>query len=187
MSSDIQTQDYKNFVLNFHKTMLQKDLALIYEGDINQSLTKVFAGMAEKNLEESNESTGTIKKVHHVVIECLQNVCKHAEEDENSASSRGIFMIRRLPDSYEIITGNITEHERVKAISDILDVVNQLNPEELKEYYKKTLKASVLSEKGGAGLGFIDIAKKTGNKVDYHSESVENGKAFLILVSKVNR
>jgi hypothetical protein len=189
MDFDLKTTEYKDFVLEFHKTMLSKDLALIYEGEINQNLTKVFAGMAERSLEESQESTGTIKKVHHVVVECLQNICKHAEEDDSlgASSTRGIFMIRRLKDSFEITTGNIIEASKKEDIAELLTKVNSLNKDDLKDFYKKTLKASILSERGGAGLGFIDIAKKTGNKVGFHFEDIGEGKLFFILVSTVNR
>jgi hypothetical protein len=42
-----------------------------------------------------------------------------------------------------------------------------LNPEELKEFYKQARLNSRISDVGGAGLGFIDMARKSENKLDY--------------------
>ena len=43
-----------------------------------------------------------------------------------------------------------------------------------------------LSSKGGAGLGLIDIAKKTGNKFEYHFLPIDDNFSFFILISKVS-
>jgi len=69
----------------------------------------------------------------------------------------------------------------------LLDKFNSLNPDEIKEEYKKMIKESRLSEKAGAGLGFIDIVKKTGNNIEYHFEEVNNRTSFFIQKSKINR
>ena len=62
-----------------------------------------------------------------------------------------------------------------------------MDEEALKETYKKMIKESVLSEKAGAGLGFIDIIKKTGNKVEFHFEPIDDKVSFFIFKTKVDR
>ena len=40
----------------------------------------------------------------------------------------------------------------------------------------------VLTEKGGAGLGLIDIARKSGRKLFYHFVPYDNHRHFFLLV-----
>ena len=49
----------------------------------------------------------------------------------------------------------------------MLDHINSLDLDGIKALYKEKIKASRLSETGGAGLGFIDMVKKTKNKLVY--------------------
>jgi hypothetical protein len=55
-----------------------------------------------------------------------------------------------------------------------IDEVNGLDAEQLRERYRELLENNELSEKGTAGLGFIDISRKTGQKMFYKFESVDD-------------
>jgi hypothetical protein len=49
------------------------------------------------------------------------------------------------------------------------------------------MKTGRMSEKGGAGLGFIDIARKSGNKLDYEFKDINGKSTFFIINTKVSR
>lgn len=51
----------------------------------------------------------------------------------------------------------------------------------------KQMKEGRFSDKAGAGLGFLDMAKKTGNKFQYHIENVNSEKDFFILKTSVSK
>merc|ERR1712194_621655 len=146
-----------DFVYKFHKTMVDEKLTLVYEGEINQSITKAFTSLAERKLEEGDDSSKTKKRLYHVMVECLQNVCKHADEIESGepeVPGKGIFMVGEGDDNYTVTTGNVISNDRVDGIRHVLSKINDMSPEEIKVYYKESIKASRLSEKAGAGLGF---------------------------------
>jgi hypothetical protein len=44
-----------------------------------------------------------------------------------------------------------------------------------------------MSAKGGGGLGFIDIAKKSGQKLEYNIEKVDDTYAFFTLIVKIKQ
>ncbi len=67
-----------------------------------------------------------------------------------------------------------------------LDEVNSLDKEQLKEYYKKVLNNGEMSLKGGGGLGMIDIARKTGEKLEYNFLEIDNKVSFFTLNIKVS-
>ena len=75
----------------------------------------------------------------------------------------------------------------LEELTEMLDHINSLDKDGLKELYKNQMKEGRLSEKGGAGLGFIDIARKTGNKLEFHFLPIDEGSSFFLLTSSVSR
>ena len=186
----IMDHGFKDFVLKFHNTMISENLTLVYEGEVTQAITKAFAAMAEGNIQGSDQGLAVKKRVYHVMVECLQNITKHADDMETGAPEypgSGIFLVSEDPHSFTITTGNVIANERIKSILDVLEQVNLLDRESLKALYKKQIKESRLSVKGGAGLGFIDIAKKTGNGLVYHFEPLNDITSFFILKTTISK
>ncbi len=184
-----ELESYKDTVLTLYDSMVSKNLTLVYEGEINQHLTKAFSEMAVSNM-ESNESDTVKNRVFHVMIECLQNIAKHSynsKEAERAYSGNGLFIIGNTDNEYFVITGNRILNEKADVIKEVLDNLNTLDKDEIKQLYKQKIKESRLSDKGGAGLGLIDIVKKTGNTIEYSLQSMENETSFLILITKINR
>lgn len=182
--------NYMEFIYKFHETMEQQKLQLVYNGEVNQSITKAFVSLAEKNLDETNESLPTKRRVYHVMVECLQNICKHADDPvtgEPDIPGSGIFVVGYNEDAYIVTTGNIVANDRIEGLTRLLERVNHLDRDELKQLYKEQIKQSRLSDKGGAGLGFIDIAKKTGNQLTYHFEKVNDVSSFFILKTQISK
>ncbi len=122
------------------------------------------------------------------MVECLQNISKHADSlSDEEEERRGIVMVSKGEDSYNIITGNIIKNERVPGLKETLEHINSLDKEGLSDLYKKQIKESTISEKGGAGLGLIDIAKKTGSKLTYQFKELNDQVSFFILTSTIKR
>ncbi len=187
-STDIK--EFLEFVYSFYKTMNEQRVQLVYEGEITHQITKAFTSLTETNMELDAESQSTQKKVFHVMVECLQNVGKHADCIESSDSrkdGRGIFILCKGDDDYSITTGNIVNKIRIPEMIEVLEKINSLDKEGLKQLYKQQIKEGRLSNKGGAGLGFIDIAKKTGNPLYYNFLPINEEFSFFVLTSVISR
>jgi hypothetical protein len=187
--------DYMKFVVQFHRMMVDKKLTLAYEGEVTQEITKAFTSMTEKNLDKVEEDGKIKKKVYHVMVECLQNIAKHADDDTATASDNledglaktGIFLIGSDEKEYFITSGNGIANENIPALKEMIDNINSLDKDGLKELHKFKMRETAISEKGGAGLGFIDIARKTGNPLEYHFEPMDADNSFFLLKSRVSR
>ena len=66
-----------------------------------------------------------------------------------------------------------------------LDKINALDKEGLRSYYKEVLDNGQYSVHGGGGLGMIDIARKSGNKLDYDFSDVSDTFGLYVLKLKV--
>ena len=170
--------------------MKEHEITLAYEGEINHQIMKTFTSLAEGNMTKNDESEVLQKKVYHVMVECLQNIYKHAahpEDDTNIDYNRGIFLISRNNQVYNVTTGNIIKKEKISYLTDLLCYINSLSKKQLNDLYKKQLKEGHLSEKGGAGLGFIDMRRKTGNDLEYQFFPVSDTYAFFLFTSTIRR
>src|SRR6056297_2055673 len=191
MKASKDLKGFLEFVYDFYKSMKANEISLVYEDEITHQITKAFTSLAESNMAKEEEDGTVQKKVFHVMVECLQNISKHAEDhdsyQEYTYAGRGIFLVSKGENEYNITTGNILENEKIPELKKMLEKVNQLDKEGLKELYKKQIKEGRLSDKGGAGLGFIDIKRKTGRQLLYHFLPVSEDTSFFLLTSTITR
>lgn len=176
------------YIYELHKTMLARNLILVYEGEFTQEITKSVLAMAERNMESMGEESNIKRKVFNVMVECLQNIVKHCEDhDAAERKHTAIFMIGKQDDEYIITSGNPVKIEHVAALREKLERINSLDKEGLKSLYKDIIKTSDISEKGGAGLGFVDMARKSGRPLEFDFEDLGNGLSFFSLKTSISR
>lgn len=181
---------FLEFVYEFYKTMKAHEISLVYEGEITHQITKAFTSLAESNMSKEEESGSVQRKVFHVMVECLQNISKHADDFADNDflySGRGIFVVSKGEAEYTVTTGNAIDNGKKEELTNMLETINSLEKEELNELYKKQIKEGRLSDKGGAGLGFIDIKRKTGKALEYHFLPINENISFFLLTSTISR
>ena len=66
-------------------------------------------------------------------------------------------------------------------LSEQLDLISGLNKDELKKLYKEQLKKDVLPGQNGAGMGLIDIARKSSVPIEYSFEARDKSFSFYEL------
>lgn len=178
-----------NYIYDLHRTMMAQKLILVYEGDFTQESTKSILAMAERNLDTSGEDSSIKRKVFNVMVEALQNIVKHSDEliDGEIQSHAAIFLIGRDEKRYSIMSGNPIRKENIDRLKTALEKINTLGKDGLKELYKEIIKNTTISEKGGAGLGFVDMARKSGEKLHYEFPEMNSDYAFFCLKVTVSR
>ena len=178
-----------NFIYDLHRTMMSQNLILVYQGDFTQESTKSILAMAERNLDSSGEESSIKRKVFNVMVEALQNIVKHSDElvDGQIRSHAAIFLIGKEKDRYSIMSGNPIRKENIEKLKSALEHINNLDKDGLKELYKEIIKNTTISEKGGAGLGFVDMARKSGEKIEYSFPELNAEYHFFCLKVNVPR
>jgi len=155
------------------------DVLMAFKGNISSELISNVLEVVESRLDDYSESSKIRKKVYNVLVESLQNLYHHIEvlpeEMQKEYDEKfGILVVSRINDKYKISTGNFIRHEKVDMLKNKIDKINSMGKEELKDMYKFILNHQRLSEKGGGGLGLVDIARKTGNKLVYTFEKFDD-------------
>lgn len=161
-----QPSDRDNEIYLLSKLIAEDKLNYIYCGDFTQSIIVDILSLTEKNILDVNESSKAKKKVYNLMVEALQNIPKHqAKITPDLSTEKGLFLIQHFREKYYITTGNIIFNENIEDIRSRIAIVNSLDCDGLKAYYKQQLISGSISDKGGAGLGLIDMARKSENKL----------------------
>ena len=180
------TFNFIKSISNIYDEMIENGFSVVYLGEFSHEITKMFTSMAESDMEKNSEERSVQRKVYHVMVETLQNMNKHSDEIKERNIGNGLFIIGKKHDTYYIITSNKVAKNHKDHLERALISVNSANAQELKEMYKRQIKDGSLSNKGGAGLGLIDIARKTGETLNYQFLQLDEENFFFILKVEIN-
>ncbi len=168
-------------VYRLYERMQDNNVMLSFKGEVSFDLVKSLLDVMEDRLESIESNPKTKKKVFNVLVECLQNLGHHVEETgldlENNRTA--ILLIWTDDTTYHVATGNYIATDKVPKLNAWLDKINSISREELRKLYKEILNNETFSSKGGGGLGFIDIARKSGQKLDYNFRELKNNVSFF--------
>ena len=124
----------------------------------------------EEKLHEKVEFDSIRKKAFHIFIECAQNLYHHIEpisgiQKDYGSDKVGVILMTKDGSFCRITTGNFIQKSKSKILQAQIDRLNKLTEAEVKMLYRETINNKQFSEKGGAGIGMIDMARKSGNKL----------------------
>lgn len=166
-----------------HDRMVKDRLLFVYRGDITEKNSLSLLTLLENEMKDDSFSFVARKRLFMFVLESLQNIIKHGDHDHHTGMS--LVTYSKTDDGYTITTGNIINASAVNDLKDRLETLSRLEHSEIKNLYRQILTASNFSEKGGAGLGLIEMAIRTGNKLDFDFVPVDDDHYFFILSKSV--
>jgi hypothetical protein len=169
--------------------MNQGEVLVAYKGGIGADIIANTLNLVESKIDDAVQQNTTRKKLYNVLVESLQNLYHHVDapmEYKQDDNNFGVFILSKTPVGFRIATGNFVKREKVGLLKEKIDKINSLSSDELKDFYKFVLNNQKFSEKGGGGLGLIDMARKTGNKLDYKFFDYNNEFDFFNLNLLIN-
>lgn len=172
---------------DYYKNMDESNILLLFKGNITSDLVSSILKITESKLESIEDQPKTKRRVFNILVECLQNVYHHLDEREDPGSGSddyksAILMLgRQNKGGYVIITGNYIFSEKVDSLTKRLNTLNAMDKEELRAEYQNILSNEGFSEKGGAGLGFIDMLRKSGQKLEFGFQKVDDKYSFFTI------
>jgi hypothetical protein len=160
-------------------------LLVSYSGTLGPEVTDSLLVLTERAAEAAGSNRKQTRRVGHVLIEALQNVGRHGWVDSNGDTP--FFMAMELtPLGFQIQTGNVVDFDSASELRERLAAVNGMNRDELRKAYVETLCDGELTERGGAGLGLISMAKRAEGPLNYQFADFE-GELFLFTLSVMVR
>jgi hypothetical protein len=167
-----------------HDKMRKERLLFVYRGEITDRNSLPLLTLLENEMKDDSYGFVGRKRLFMYVLESLQNIVKHGNQAGHNSMS--LVAYSKTNDGYTITTGNIIASEHVDDLRKRLNKVNRLDINEIKDLYRQILDTSEFSMKGGAGLGLIEMAIKTGNRLDFDFVPVDKNFSYFILSKTVD-
>ncbi|EQA45717.1 hypothetical protein LEP1GSC050_4235 [Leptospira broomii serovar Hurstbridge str. 5399] len=173
-----------NEVINLfksYKDASEYNLLVSFKGRLSQEVLTELGSMIRTSL--SSESK--IKKIFAVFIELAQNMLHYSAErqvnEEMKDAGVGILIVRENSVGYHVGSGNLVQNEKLEFLSERIQKINSMNKDELKSFYQQQLRSERPEDSKGAGVGLIDIARKSDGPLVFHFDSVDNKNSFFTI------
>ena len=173
-------------VFELYSNLHNDNLSFVYQGNFDDKITDRIIDISESTIASKQEQHKISNKVSFLLAECFQNIIRHGDfHDGLSTIPAGIFVTRYINKSYYISSANLIANKYVEELRSKLELLNQMSPEDLKRLYIEVLTNNQLTNKGGAGLGLIEMARKSGQKLAFEFEEVDENYSYFYLQIKL--
>lgn len=183
-----RSSKYFSFIRTFVPSIDESRISLYFEGGIDYYITRSLTDIAEHVLQSEKEPRIVQKRVFNIMVECLQNIARHADtEDHLKTIKQGNICLINYNTHYLVIAGNAVENMKIPAIKKSIFNIESKSFDQLRRLYIRQLKEGVLSDKGGAGLGFIDMARKSRNPVSHTFYPINTQYSFFMVKFMIHK
>ncbi|MDT8401846.1 MAG: SiaB family protein kinase [Bacteroidales bacterium] len=176
--------DHTELVKKVRHIMMEDSLLFVYRGAVTGQNSVALLSLLEKEMLNSEFGLTGRKRLFMFVLESLQNVSRHINTSEHACMSLVVYS--KNDSGYTVSTGNVIHNEEEEGLRKQLVVLNTLAKDELRALYREKLGSTSLSDKGGAGLGLIEMARKTGNKLDFDFLRLDEELLYFVLSKSVD-
>ena len=175
-------------LLNFRQLLIENDIVLSFEGKMSQGVLIALVETLKERLAASTNSHDDeqqlIRKIYGVFVELAQNIQNHSLEyieiDQRKIGV-GIIVIREDEHQYVLTSGNKITNANAEKLQTYCDQINALDEDNLKKLYKEKLRTARKQEAIGAGIGLIEIARKSGHPIGYTLQTIDENSQFFTL------
>jgi hypothetical protein len=176
--------DYDLFQIQ--KTLRDNGLLITFSGKFTQAIIEELGEAVKKYLELEEKPQSDIYNLFSVFIEQTQNIknyCndKKGKESYQQIANSGIVTIGKTEKGNYVCSGNLVENTDSHKLTEIIDGIKQLDKKGLKQLYKEILKKDVPPESLGAGIGLVDMARKSSLPLEYSLTKVDDHFVFFSL------
>lgn len=178
-----------NRIQQLREKFEEQGTIMSFSGAFSQGIIEEV-GEAIKIYVNHQEEKDQIPKIFSVFIEMTQNIKNYSNSKKESIdtytaiNSSSVILIGKNQSNYYISSVNLVENKDVEKLVEKIEAIINLDKNELKAKYKEVLRNAPESD-SGAGLGFIDMARKSSEKINYKIEHKDNKFSYFYLEVKV--
>ena len=162
--------------------ILEEDgiIFLTYGGFFTQSIISGMTEVLEKEVSETNLSMKISHNIYIVFIELAQNIMNYSKKlkDDENFDPKGLIYVGKQDDDYFVTSQNIISNKDKDKLEPILQHIQTLSNDEIKQLYRKTRREGKHTHAKGGGLGFLEIAKKV-SSMEYEFIPLNNNKFYF--------
>jgi len=161
---------------------------LSYKGNLTFEIIEDLLFQFKEKIKPFDVEVFIQKRLYSILVECLENTYRH-NSVVNSKSKHAqveLFLINNS-DNFVIRVGNFISNNKISSLIKRIKLVNSLDKEGLNNLYRKSISKAMISDKGGAGLGIIEIARNSKQEIKYELMSNEKDFTFFNFLITINK
>ncbi len=173
-------------LLNLQNLLQNYGVLISFSGRFSQTIIEELGEAVKKYLETEATPQNDIYNVFSIFIEQTQNIKNYSmiksgfPIGERIANS-GIVAIGKSEEGYFVSAGNLIESSDIAVLIARLDEIVAHDKVGLKKLYKEQLKKEIPPGSTGAGLGLIDMARRTSRPLNYSVVCLDDQVSFFTL------
>lgn len=152
-----------------HDALAGERTGFLYSGAFPDDHTARLISLGEALLSARSARRDEQNKLSFVMVEAYQNIIRHRARDmaHDPPGSRSMFLLRCEEAAQHVIAVNPVCRKESPSLAALLDRLRGLDRSELKELFLRGLQAQGPGKRGGAGLGLIEMARRSGHGLQH--------------------
>ncbi len=172
---------------------MQRDgIMFCFSGYMTEEILTGIGSALRKKLEIEDTDRNTSKSLFSIFVELVQNVIRYSAEGDTLTKMvedeteiydlrYGVLTVGRNDGKYFVSCGNLIRPDDATRLSGGLAHIKSLDKDGLKSLYKETLRAGPPEGSKGAGVGFVEIARRASHGFEYDFKPVDEDRTFFAL------
>jgi hypothetical protein len=170
---------------SLYKEFDDEKYSMVYLGDFSDDITTMLIDLSETFLAKDQHLSRLWKKASMLVAESFQNVVRHKIQEHEIMSrnphNKDFYQISVIDDRVVISSANVIEEKEAEKLNSHIDHINSIDANDLKQLKQNVLNFGSVNNKGGAGLGLIEIVRKSGLPLKKQFIPLISGYSLLLL------
>ncbi|MEL0635569.1 MULTISPECIES: biofilm regulation protein kinase SiaB [Marinomonas] len=161
----------------------EKDkILLCFNGPISRSLIEEIGNALKNYLQSEKLPPASALDVFAAYIELTQNIRHYAAQSQLEGAQTATVIVSHNNDCYSVAAGNTVRLEDGVALQKRIESFAKMDKVELKAAYKTQLRQPRdLQAVTGAGLGLIDMARKSTKPMEATLKPIDDETAYFSL------
>jgi hypothetical protein len=181
-------------LFDLRASLQRQGIIFAYSGYMTETVLSGVGEALKQKLTIDDADTKTLRSVFAVFVEQMQNIIRYsaemAERQGKTPSSPaeiryGILTIGQENGDYVVHSGNLVARSDVERIRAKLSKIRDMTKEELRALHKEQLRAGPEEGSKGAGLGFMEIARRSSKPIEFDFSDIDGDYAFFSLKASV--
>lgn len=168
----------------YQEELRKQGVYLSFTGPFSQNLMEGLAELLKQKMSLEEVKTSTIMNVFSVVVEQVQNIIHYSAEKVRTGNLQEAYPLGTLVIGYEgeqyfVMSGNLIANTDVARLREKLTPLCRMTKDELKKIYKEKRRETPEQGSKGAGLGFIDMARKASQPIEFDFQKINAHVSFF--------
>lgn len=175
-------------LLSMRESYERDRIMLCFNGPISRSLIEEIGKALRNYLDTQQAAPSAAMDVFAVYIEMTQNIRHYARRQGygDAQASATVAVAQDADGHYLVSAGNLVETANGERLLATIEALAPLDKAALKTAYKQQLRRPrSAEEESGAGLGLLDMARKSSRPLQASLQPLPNQQSFFSLTATI--